>query len=98
MATLIKSVMMGTELVPKTFENINHLTWLMAREDFINVSPHERFVSYKFTIAIIHHCLTLPIQTQITQRGQEWQMPTITAATVGFMQLFAPFRTPKSGL
>jgi hypothetical protein len=42
----IITLMMRTELVPEILENFDHLTWLMAQEDFINVSQHESFISY----------------------------------------------------
>jgi hypothetical protein len=38
-------LMMGMELVLET-SIFNELTWLIAREDFINVSHHESFKSY----------------------------------------------------
>jgi hypothetical protein len=37
--------MMGTETVPETLD-FNELTWLSAREDFINFSRRESFTSY----------------------------------------------------
>jgi hypothetical protein len=32
----IKALMVGKEMVPETSEIFNQLTWLIAREDFIN--------------------------------------------------------------
>jgi hypothetical protein len=29
------TLMMGTDMVPETSENFNHVTWLMVREDFV---------------------------------------------------------------
>jgi hypothetical protein len=38
--------MMGTEKVLETSVIFNQLTWLIAREDFVNFSHHESFRSY----------------------------------------------------
>jgi hypothetical protein len=40
------ALMMGTEMVPETLD-INELTRLSAREEFINFSRRESFTSYK---------------------------------------------------
>jgi len=45
-------LMMGTETVPERVLILNHLTWLIAQEDFTNVSRRESFTSY--TIRAIH--------------------------------------------
>jgi hypothetical protein len=42
-------LMIGTELVPGTLI-FNQLTWLIAREDFINASRRESFGSYMLAI------------------------------------------------
>jgi len=34
--TIIRALMMGTEMVPETSAVFNELTWLIAREDFTN--------------------------------------------------------------
>jgi hypothetical protein len=31
------TLMMETEMIPEMLENFNHLTWWMAREDFITI-------------------------------------------------------------
>lgn len=46
----IITLMMGTKVVPETLEKFKHLTWLMVREDFINVNRHEIFASDRFTL------------------------------------------------
>jgi hypothetical protein len=42
-----QTLMMGTEMVPETSVIFNQLTWLIAREDYINFSRRETFTSYK---------------------------------------------------
>lgn len=37
----------GTNMVPETSENCNHLTWLMTRENVTEVSRQESLVSYE---------------------------------------------------
>jgi hypothetical protein len=37
---------MGTEIVPETSASFSLLTWLIAREDFINSCRRESFKSY----------------------------------------------------
>jgi len=34
-------------MIPKTLVPFDHLTWLMAQEDFIKFNRRERFKSYK---------------------------------------------------
>jgi hypothetical protein len=43
----ITALIMGTGMVPETLVIFNQLTQLIAWEDFINVSCHENFRSYK---------------------------------------------------
>ena len=37
------TLMMGAELVPKTYENPHILTWLLARENLTDFCCHESF-------------------------------------------------------
>jgi hypothetical protein len=39
----ITSLVMGTEMVPETLVIFNQLAWLIAREEFVDVSHHESF-------------------------------------------------------
>lgn len=54
-----QTLIMGTEMVPERYENLimgditpetsvifNQLTWLIAREDFLNVARHKIYRSY----------------------------------------------------
>jgi hypothetical protein len=38
------------EPVPKTLYLLNHLMWLMAREDYIKLCHHESFKIYRFCV------------------------------------------------
>jgi hypothetical protein len=44
--------MMGKEMIPEMSAVFNKLIWLIAQDDFINVSYHESYTSYKNKI----HC------------------------------------------
>jgi len=37
-------------MVPETSTSLNQMTWLIAKEDFINVSDHVTFTSYKVSV------------------------------------------------
>jgi hypothetical protein len=42
----IIALLMGTDMVPEILVVFNKLTWLIAQEDFINISRHESIMSY----------------------------------------------------
>jgi hypothetical protein len=56
-----QALMMGAAMVPQTSVIFNHLTRLIAREDFIIFNRHESFGSYRILVSEIdlniHHLI-----------------------------------------
>jgi hypothetical protein len=57
----------GTEMVLETlvFSPFNHLTWLVAREDFIIHSHHESSTSYNFIC-----CFCVGVKPGLSHQGK----------------------------
>jgi hypothetical protein len=52
----IRSLMLDTEMVPKSLVPSDHLTWLMVEEYFIKFSHHESSNERKVELLVVYSC------------------------------------------